>query len=412
LKNRHSHLTEALPDLIAQIQVTLACNLACSYCFQDHTDGIIKLATVEHILRQLVASSRRSSPQRPIQINWHGGEPLLAGLDFFQAVVGLQSLFPDRLFDNRIQTNATLMSEELAQFFIDHRFSVGFSLDGPEEIHNQMRRFRGSGAGSFAETMRGIELYRRRLGSGYLPVMAVVTRAGIERAREIFDFFKGLKASVQLNLYDPCLADFPPRSGEREPFPPGPSPEEAGRFLSELFDLWFHEESRQAEFVDLRDELKMILQPEVSRGNPFHKKRCAFGRTIFAPDGRVYSCDMYLNDAGTALGDINKEPLSEILAKKRRLWEEIKRQVRRSARSMGCSSCEWGKRCNGGCLCCLKYNDRLLSARQGGIPDHRWFEAQGSAALQKLSGETCYCAGLRAFRTHVQAAVRRELGHG
>ena len=76
-----------------------------------------------------------------------------------------------------------------------------------------------------------------------------------------------------------------------------PRPEEVGRFLIELFDLWFWDQDRQVDFKELRQEVKMALQPEINLGDPFHKKRCDFRRLIFAPDGMVFSCDQWVNDA-------------------------------------------------------------------------------------------------------------------
>ena len=56
------------------------------------------------------------------------------------------------------------------------------------------------------------------------------------------------------------------------------------------------------DFKELQQEVKTILQPEIDRGDPFHKKRCDFRRLIFAPDGKVFSCDQWVNDEQTALG--------------------------------------------------------------------------------------------------------------
>src|SRR5665647_1345758 len=71
-------------QVVPQIQVTRNCNLACGYCFQEHSGGIIGLSTVETILRRVIAHNLAVDPlTKVIQVYWHGGEPLLAGLDFF-----------------------------------------------------------------------------------------------------------------------------------------------------------------------------------------------------------------------------------------------------------------------------------------------------------------------------------------
>ncbi|MFI5330114.1 MAG: radical SAM protein [Desulfobaccales bacterium] len=404
---------EKQQPVVPQIQVTRNCNLACGYCFQEHSGGIIGLSTVETILRRVIAHNLAVDPlTKVIQIYWHGGEPLLAGLDFFRAIIRLEAQYPELSFENRIQTNGTLMSADMARLLAENQFQVGFSLDGPKEIHDRYRCFRGSRSGSFDAARRGIECYRGCAGADRVAVIAVVTRASIDRAFDLFEFFKELRAEVQLDIYDVRWLDTIPEAGEVSGLSDlAPLPEEVGRFLIELFDLWFWDQERQVDFKELRQEVKMILQPEINLGDPFHKKRCDFRRLIFAPNGRVFSCDQWVNDEKTALGDIHQDSLETILTNKAVLWEKIKQRIRRSGKHIACGGCEWGRQCGGGCLTCMKYNAMLLRARSEGLPDHRWTDAVLPPAWNEIRGETYFCAGLRAFRHHLQEAVRRELAN-
>jgi radical SAM protein with 4Fe4S-binding SPASM domain len=145
------------------------------------------------------------------------------------------------------------------------------------------------------------------------------------------------------------------------------------------------------------------------RGDPFHKKRCDFGRLVFAPNGMVFSCDQWLNDEKTALGDIHRDPLEDILREKADRWEEIKRRLRKSGTHMSCATCEWGRQCGGGCLTCMKYHVLLLGARARGLLDRHWAESVLPDPWEKIRGETYYCEGLRDFRRHLREAVQREL---
>jgi len=402
--------------VVPQIQVTLDCNSACTYCFQHHSGQVIDLSTVACILEKTVAINlRRPLPFSPpssnaLTVTWHGGEPLLAGLDFFRKVVEIQGRYPHVSFDNRLQTNGTLMDEELARFFSDNDFSVGFSLDGPEDLHNENRLFKRSAQGTFAATMRGIEIYMRIATPHRIPVIAVVTKSSVGREGDIFRFFEELRANVQLDFFDVRGIDLV-SPGSDDPFRLAPSSQEVGDFLIRLFDLWFYDQNRMVEFTDLRDEVKMVLQPRVNLGDPLHKKRCDHWRTIFHPSGRVYSCDQYINDERTALGDIRTDSLESILKKKAKLWEAIKRHVRGSGKEMACSVCEWGNRHMGGCLSCMKFSARLLAARTAGRPDEEWYKAKSGAFLDAVAGETYYCDGLRRFRGHVKDAIEREKGY-
>jgi len=401
---------KSLP-VVPQIQVTRNCNLACEYCFQEHSGGIIDLSTVETILHRVIAHNLTVDPLgKVIQIYWHGGEPLLAGFDFFRAILRLESRYPEVSFENRIQTNGTLMSDKLARLFAEHQFQMGFSIDGPKDIHNRYRCFCGSRSGSFDATLRGLELYRRYAKADRVAVIAVVTKASIRRAADLFKFFKELKAEVQLDIYDVRWLDLIAGASEVSGLSDfAPRPEEVGSFLIELFDRWFWDQERQVDFKELREEVKMALQPEIVLGDPFHKKRCDFRRLIFAPNGRVFSCDQWVNDEQTALGDIRQDSLATILTNKAILWEKIKQRIRQSGEHMACGSCEWGRRCGGGCLTCMKYNAMLLRARSEGLPDHRWADAAIPPAWDEIRGETYFCQGLKAFRHHLREAVRREL---
>ncbi|MBM4284145.1 MAG: radical SAM protein [Deltaproteobacteria bacterium] len=397
--------------VVPQIQVTRNCNLACGYCFQDHSGGIIGLSTVETILRRVIAHNLAVDPfNKTIQVYWHGGEPLLAGLDFYRAVIRLEAQYPELSFQNRIQTNGTLMTEEMARFLADHHFQVGFSIDGPQDIHDLYRRFRGSRAATYEAARRGLECYRGHAGVDRVAVIAVVTRASIHRAAELFEFFKQLRAVVQLDIYDVRWLDLLQEGGRVAGWSDfAPRPDEVGRFLIELFDLWFWDQDGLVDFNELRQEVKLALQPEINLGDPYDKKRCDFRRLIFAPDGLVFSCDQWVNDAQTALGEIHRDSLETILTNKEVLWEKMKQRLRRSGKHMACGGCEWGRQCGGGCFSCMKYNAMLLRARAAGLPDDRWVDAVLPPVWEEIRGETYFCEGLRAFRRHLQEAVRREL---
>ncbi|WP_022666588.1 radical SAM/SPASM domain-containing protein [Desulfospira joergensenii] len=402
------------PEILPQVQVTLDCNCRCSYCFQKHPKGIIPLSIVRSIFEK-IADAKRSGffpEKRSLTITWHGGEPLMAGPDFFKGVIRLQAEFPGVVFQNRVQTNATLMTEDFARLFKDHGFQVGFSLDGPESLHNLHRRMGGGKTGSFSRALKGMEIFRRVTGQETLAVIAVITRDSMGRTEEIFRFFRGLKARVQLDICDINCKDLTPSNPlPTDLFKLTPSPGEVGEFLIRLFDLWFHDPFGDVDFPELRDEVKMILRPGIDKGSPYHKRRCSLGRLIFAPDGKVYPCDQYINDSRTALGDITRDSLKALLRRRAALWSGIKARIRKSAGNMDCFDCEWGRRHAGGCMTCLKYNTLLVLARHQGLPDNQWFKADLPPFLEKIKGETYYCSGLKVFRAHVKQAVHKEMAH-
>ena len=110
------------------------CNLDCTYCFYKRTAGLytaprpmMGMATAETMIQKALAlgHSRNS-------FCWQGGEPTLMGLDFFRAVVALQSRLaaPGQLVENSIQTNGVLIDDRWAGFLADNEILTGLSLDG------------------------------------------------------------------------------------------------------------------------------------------------------------------------------------------------------------------------------------------------------------------------------------------
>jgi uncharacterized protein len=396
-----------------QIQVTLDCNFACSYCFQRHSDRDVMDPAIGALI--LTKSARYNSARlRPgsgmVEVYWHGGEPLLAGLEFFRQMLRTQACFPNVSFHNHLQTNGSLLSDEFAQFLVDQRFRVGFSLDGFPEINDRQRRMAGGRESAFAAAWRGIHNFRRYSPDGRVPVIAVITRESTSRAKEIYAFFKELGAEVRLDVYDLRCADLhAAQCGTL--FHLAPSQDEIRDFLIELFDLWFHDPEHKVDFKELRDELDRVLKPEPCFPSPFHKKRCSLGRTIFDPHGHAYACDQYVNDPGTSIGDIRRDSMATIMRRKAAAWDRVKRVVRGSPASMACTACEWGTSCIGGCITCLKYNSMLLDARKKGLPDEQWPLGTASGSLGKIIGETYYCDALRALRDHIRKEVQRELAN-
>jgi len=116
--------------------------------WQDHEFFII-LGVLDGILNR---------PGRPPQVEFHGGEPLLAFDRIKQTVeyVNLLGVSDIRLF---LQTNGTLLTDEVVSFIAEHGIDVGISRDGPEWINNQHRVFR-DGSGSFQTVMQGIDRLR------------------------------------------------------------------------------------------------------------------------------------------------------------------------------------------------------------------------------------------------------------
>jgi uncharacterized protein len=171
------------------LQGTPFCNIACDYCYlpnradRSRMPFNILASTIDWIFRHDLAAD-------DLTIVWHAGEPLVLPLQWYEqafAVIATASGMRHG-FSHSIQTNGMLLTEAWCDFLLQHRVSIGVSLDGPAFLHDSRRRTR-RGHGTHASVMRGIELLRRR-GVPF-HIICVITRETLEVADALMDFFLG-----------------------------------------------------------------------------------------------------------------------------------------------------------------------------------------------------------------------------
>lgn len=109
------------------VMPTDICNMNCVYCFHNEFHEKQGRMT-EETLRKLYSITLPR--YKRVNIIWHGGEPLVMGVDFFKLAISLQKEYPDCKVENQLQTNLTLMNQEYAEFFAKENVGIGSSFDG------------------------------------------------------------------------------------------------------------------------------------------------------------------------------------------------------------------------------------------------------------------------------------------
>ena len=100
-----------------------ACNLDCNYCYyRDKADiyngSMPKMS--DELLETYIRQYIEGASQQNISFCWHGGEPLMAGLPFFEKAMELQKKYAgDKTIENTLQTNGILVNEDWCRFFAD-----------------------------------------------------------------------------------------------------------------------------------------------------------------------------------------------------------------------------------------------------------------------------------------------------
>ncbi len=330
------------------MKVTRACNLRCHYCHEwRHEKRFMSF----HVLAHTIQKAFTFPYPTTIQFIWHGGEPLLAGIQFYEKalLIAEKSNIHGYPYSNNVQTNGTLLSKKWARFFKKFNFQVGISLDGPRDIQNAQRVFQGNKP-TFDHVWRGIECLQEEDVS--FGICLVITQKTIRYgAKALYEWMKasGIKGCSLLPyrpearlhaIYTPVL-DFPDSQAIRT-------------FYRELLEVWL----RDPEPLQIRefDEVRRLLSGKDSNFCVF-SGHC-FGRNFsIEMNGDIYHCDHFSQDERYKLGNILTNDFYALsLAKRLRSLYRIDKERKRNL-----EKCIWYPYCRGGC----PHNRYVLSRTQG-----------------------------------------------
>lgn len=159
--NQVDNLREMLDHHVSYIclEVTQRCNLRCRYCvYQDYNSKFRSFDCHDmdfETAKKAIDYIFLHSVDEELHFGFYGGEPLLKFNLIKECVDYIQRKADGKKIYYTFTTNATLMTPERARYFASiPNFSILFSIDGPEDIHNQNRKML-DGTGSFEQTMKG-----------------------------------------------------------------------------------------------------------------------------------------------------------------------------------------------------------------------------------------------------------------
>lgn len=332
------------------------CNLRCSYCFYlghcDYYPEAPRHRMSPEVLEAMVRSYM-ATEQPTYQFGWQGGEPTLLGVDFFRRAVELQQRFgssearlaaglppttpltPDGRVSvaNGLQTNATLIDDDLARLLAEYHFLTGVSLDGPRNLHDRYR-LTAAGRGSHADVLAGI----RRLEAcrAEFNILILVSAANLHEPAAVYHYL--CDHGWLYHQYIPCL-EVDPRGA---PLPFAVTGEAWGEYLCRLFDCWYAADTRRVS-IRLFDSVLALLVDGARTICPFGSNCCQY--FVVEYNGDVYPCDFFV-ERPLRLGNVTADA-----------WEGLQHSP--AYRSFGeqksrwnprCDACEWQWICQGDCL--------------------------------------------------------------
>lgn len=316
------------------VKPTHLCNLSCTYCYNDDVrEPVMSPATLERVVAQTFSYASHHAPQRLVSFIWHGGEPTLPGVKFYERVAALQAEHGEGVtYNNSLQTNGTLLDDRWLEFLRQHRYTVSISIDGPAELHDRYRVDR-KGRGSFARVQRGIDAVK---DAGIpLGVCVVISRANIDHVEEIYDFLaaQGLRFNViPLNR----------SGGAREYYSDvGLAADEYAGAWIRMYDRWFDADADYVYCSDFVFKTRAILA-----GRPadcIGLEQCSDTNISVDPVGDVYPCATLSGTPRTCYGNIVTDDLDVLMA------GAVAQDHRNRRTDPQCAVCRWQHVCHGGC---------------------------------------------------------------
>ena len=317
------------------------CNLSCRYCYYLGKKSLFPennhFLMGDELLEEYVIQHIMATSEIDIRFSWHGGEPLLAGIDFFRKVVAFQKKHKPAgsIIANGIQTNGTLLDDEWCSFLVAEGFTVGISIDGPAGLHNKNRRTHGNN-NTFLDVMRGYNLLRKY--EVHPEILCVVNADNVKHPLNVYDFFKQLGPEYisYLPLVERETGSLQGASLNSVPA------REFGVFLSAIFDEWVEKDIGRIK-IQIFEEAARTAFNQVHTLCIF-RQNCG-GVPVVEHNGDFYSCDHYV-DGDHLVGNIKKGSVASFL-------DSEKQQAFGRTKSLllprYCLECEVKPMCNGEC---------------------------------------------------------------
>lgn len=371
------------------------CNLDCRYCYyldKSEIYGGREPRMSEQMLESVVREYIRANDVDRVSFNWHGGEPLILGLDFYRKAIEFEKKYADgKTVQNTLQTNGTLLSREWAEFFRKNGFLIGISIDGPQDIHDSFRRDKG-GAPTFSRVIEGISLLHT--GGVEFNTMSTVNSRSEGRGLEVYQFLKSLGSRFMQFMPVVEHVKYPLRPDGRadrkaRPFIVDPSEPDAylapwsvdslafGQFLIDIFDSWVRSDIGRY-FVNVFDSA-LANWCGVLPGTCSYAQTCG-GNAVIEHNGDLYSCDHFVYPR-YRLGNVLQDDIRKMMTSESQLKFGIDK---RNDLPSKCLRCEYLFACNGEC------------------PKHRFSRTDsGDTGLSAL------CVGYYKFYRHVAPYMER-----
>ena len=181
------------------VKVSKYCNLRCDYCYEFPHLGNAARMSLDQIRAAFenIKNSIDTLATENVDFIWHGGEPFLIPLEFYEQVNSIQrTVFGTELkYGNCVQTNLTILTDRHIEFLKEGFFGgigVSFDVYGDQRVDKKGR--------SSVETVRA---NMRKLIEHQIEfrAIAVFTRDTQRHIAQIYQFFDNFDIQHRLLPY-------------------------------------------------------------------------------------------------------------------------------------------------------------------------------------------------------------------
>ncbi len=320
------------------IAPTLACNFACTYCFEQldksqSRKGGQNVFMPDDIKQDLLKYIEKVvKTKKDVFVTWYGGEPLLAKETIFDLSQKIIAITEENKvgYSAGIITNGYLLSKDsgIVQKLKKNRIKfIHITLDGPREVHNSRRMLKGNNGPTFDRILEGIKLLKANNIEIYIRIN--IDLSNFDNISRLLDV-----------LEDNDLKDIFVYLGQVIPYTAGCKSYESSCVLTEEFSI-----INQAFYENLRlrgfESGRTSFYPRIARA-------CDANRTnafVLDPDGDMYKCWTEIGNKTASIGrigDLTRQNKEEgILEIQWLTWEPFEYS--------DCVECKMLPICMGGC---------------------------------------------------------------
>jgi uncharacterized protein len=304
---------------------TLGCPSKCAYCWSSEVGSpVMSIETVKDTVAWL-----KDFRNDPVTFTFHGGEPLLAGADFYRQALPLLTDELQHIEPNfALQTNLWKLTPELADVLAQYSIPIGSSLDGPQELNDLQRS-----EGYYEKTMHGYELAKEH--GLQVQFICTFTSHSVQFKEDIFNFF--LENDLTLKLH-PAL----PSLRSNEPDKWALSPEKYGELLVYLLDKYL-ENMNRIEVRNINDYCRCVF---TGRGTVCTFVDCMENTFAVGPDGSIYPCYRFVGMPEYVMGVVRDHPSQKELAES---GPGVRMRAFKEYVDIECKGCKHIRYCRGGC---------------------------------------------------------------